>query len=309
MNSYNFFLYIILTFVWGSTWLAIQYQLGVVYPLWSVVYRFFLAAVLMLIFCFLTRKNMRFTLKQHGSMALQGFLLFALNYALFYLGSQYFISGIVSIIFASIIIMNLLNSRIFLKTSFVSRVVIGCLLGIVGLILVFNSQLTSSFFVHESYKQIFTGLILCLTATLSASFGNVVSVQNQQQKLPILQSSAIGMAYGAIFVAVLAIVMGKYPTFDWSIKYIGSLLYLSLAGTIVGFGAYLYLLSRIGPERVAYIFVLLPVVSLTLSTWLEGFHWTLSTMGGVILILIGNALVLSKIATPQKIELNEKILI
>lgn len=304
---FNGLLYLITTFIWGSTWLAIQYQLGSVDPLWSVAYRFFLAALCLFFYCFATSRSIRFDSKQHMGIALQGLLMFCLNYILFYLGSQYFISGLVSLIFASMIVMNIINSRIFLQTPLVKRILCGAVLGISGLVIVFGSQLSALHLAHLPAKQIFIGLALCLAATLSASLGNIVSVKNQRLKLPVLESSVWGMFYGAVFTALLAILSGRHPTFIWTFKYVGSLLYLSFAGTIIAFLAYLNLLRRIGPERAAYTFVLLPVISLSISTWIEGFQWNLPAFVGMILVLWGNYLVLTKTKSKSSITSNDLV--
>lgn len=304
MTLINYLLYTATALIWGSTWLAIQFQLGTVSPLWSVSYRFAMAALILLVFCVITGRKLRFTAEQHGAMALQGLLLFSLNYVLYYIGSQYFISGLVSIIFASIIIMNIINGRIFFKTPLVARVIVGAMLGLLGLVIVFGSQFELLDW-DQGGASLVWGAGICLSATLCASFGNMVSVRSQKLKLPVLQSNALGMAYGTVFVTLLAIGLGEQPTFDWSFKYVGSLFYLSFVGTVLAFGAYLNLLGRIGPERASYTFVLIPVVSLTLSTLFEGFQWTLSTVAGAVLVLIGNVLVLKK--KPLKNEVNTVI--
>ena len=72
----NLILFSISSLIWGSTWLAIKFQLGLVDPLISVVYRFFLASVILLLYCRITSLNLKFTLKEHMYMALLGIFLF-----------------------------------------------------------------------------------------------------------------------------------------------------------------------------------------------------------------------------------------
>ena len=64
--------------------------------------------------------------------------------------------------------------------------------------------------------------------------------------------------------------------------------------TVIGFWSYLTLVGRIGPERAAYATVLFPIIALALSTWFEDFEWTALAAGGVVLVLIGNAAILTK---------------
>ncbi|NIV70393.1 MAG: EamA family transporter, partial [Phycisphaerae bacterium] len=83
----KFALYFITVLIWGTTWLAIKFQLGVVAPELSVVYRFGLASILLTTYCLLRKVRLRFTHREHGLMALQGLLLFSSNYYLVYLAT------------------------------------------------------------------------------------------------------------------------------------------------------------------------------------------------------------------------------
>ena len=81
---------------------------------------------------------------------------------------------------------------------------------------------------------------------------------------------------------------------DTSTTYIGSLLFLALFASAIAFGCYLTLVGRIGPANAAYATVLFPIVALALSTWFEDYEWQNRALVGVGLILIGNAIVLSR---------------
>ena len=138
-------------------------------------------------------------------------------------------------------------------------------------------------------------MILSLVSVISASLGNILSARNQRNGLPVIQTNAFGMAYGALFMFVLAAVNGPSFTFDPSFSYVISLLYLALFGSVIAFSAYLTLLGRIGADRAAYVTVLFPVISLSLSTLFEGMTWDPPQLAGVVLVLVGNAIVLAKI--------------
>lgn len=288
----NYLLYTVTVLIWGSTWLAIHFQLGNVPPTWSVAYRFAIASAVLMIFCLVTGRNLHFSRREHAAMALQGALLFSLNYILYYFGSMYFVSGLVAIIFASIIIMNIINSRIFFGTPLVPKVIIGAVVGLLGLTLVFSSQWPQFHLQQQGISYLISGILICFLATLVASFGNMASLYNQRLKLPIIQSNAFGMMYGTIIMIIIALLFGHKLSFDSSFRYVSSLLYLAIVGTVLAFGAYLQLLGRIGPERASYAFVLLPIVALALSAGFEGFQWNSLTLGGIVLILLGNGLVL-----------------
>jgi drug/metabolite transporter (DMT)-like permease len=290
----NLLLYCASTLIWGSTWLAIQYQIGSVNPAWSVVYRFAIAAVLLIGFCLLKRYSLRFNPREHAVIALQGLLLFSINYILYYYGSAYFISGVIAVIFASIIIMNIINSRLIFGTPIVPRVIIGACIGLCGLAVIFWSEITGLDLSHLGYSYVFIGLAINLIATYLASLGNMISTYTQKRGLPVLQTNALGMAYGTVFSLLVAIIFQEPLRFDPTITYIASLFYLAIFGSIFAFGCYLKLLGRIGPERAAYTFVFIPIIAMSLSTIFEEFHWTLNTFIGTGLVLCGNILVLTK---------------
>ncbi len=287
---YNAFLYLITVLIWGSTWLAIKFQLGVVSPELSIAYRFGLAASILIIFSLVRRLPMRYSLKTHGFFALQGFLLFSLNYILVYLAEGYLTSGLVAIIFSLIIISNVIFGTIFLNNPIRSKVVIGALFGLGGLAFVFWPELSS----FDLSSQKVLGMGLAFISMISASLGNVVSARNQRHALPVIQTNAYGMLYGAVFMFLLAIFRGSQLEFDSSASYVIALFYLAIFGSVIAFGSYLTLLGRIGLDRAAYVTVLFPIIALLLSTWFEGLQWSLIQIVGVGLVLLGNAVVLSK---------------
>lgn len=287
---YNASLYLITVFIWGSTWLAIKFQLGDVSPELSIAYRFALAAFILLIFSLIRRLPLKFDLKTHGFFALQGLLLFSLNYILVYLAEGVLTSGLVAIIFSMIIILNIIFGALFLRNPIRPRVVLGGVLGLLGLALVFWPELSA--FDPTSQKVI--GISLSLVSTVSASLGNVVSARNQRQKLPIIQTNAFGMLYGALIMFVLAMIRGSQLQFDLSPEYLLSLLYLAIFGSVIAFGSYLTLLGRIGLDRAAYVTILFPIIALLLSTLFEDLTWGYPQLAGVALVLAGNVLVLNK---------------
>jgi drug/metabolite transporter (DMT)-like permease len=284
----NLLFYLLPTLIWGSTWLAITFQLGVVPPELSVAYRFSLAAVLLFLFTWSRKLTLRFDLRQHVFMALQGVLLFSLNYLLVYLAEQYLSSGMVAMVFSTIVIGNVIFGALFLKIKVKMRVLAGAMFGIAGISVVFYPELAG----FDLSVGNGLGLVFALGSVLSASLGNIVSAYNQRSGLPVIQTNAYGMAYGAVFMLLIVLINGTPLVFDVSAPYIRSLIYLALFGSMVAFGAYLTLLGRIGPDRAAYIMVIFPVIALGLSTVFEGMTWTPSQLLGVSLVLLGNLLVL-----------------
>ncbi len=286
----NILFYTMTILIWGSTWLAIKYQLGIVAPAFSIAYRFGLAALILLLWCLLTRRPMRFSFREHLFIALQGIMLFALNYFLFYLSELYITSGLAAVVFSTIVIMNLVNGRIFLGKQVEWGVLLGGGLGLFGLGLLFWPEMVAVNF----SGPILSGLMLSFGATYLASLGNILSARNQQQKLPIIQTNAYGMSYGALCMFLIAWLNGSPMIIETTPAYLFSLAYLALFGSVIAFGCYLTLIGRIGAGRAAYATLLFPIVALLLSTIWEGYSWTIPGVLGIGLILCGNYLALAR---------------
>lgn len=285
-------LYAATVLIWGSSWYAITLQLGHVHPVWSVAYRFALAAAMLLGFCLIARRRLRFSVRDHGALALQGLLLFSLNYVLFYFVIGRLTSGIVAVVFSTIVFMNMVNAALIFRAPVQARVLVGAVLGLTGIALVFWPELAA----FRATGSALASLALALLATWVASLGNMVAVRNHHRGLPVIETNTFGMAYGTVFTTLAALALGAEPGFEWSLPYVGSLVFLALFATVIAFGCYLSLLGRIGPDRAAYASVLFPVVALAISTYLEGYRWSAPALVGVTTVLLGNVLMLARSA-------------
>ena len=288
MLTHSITLYLATVLIWGSTFYAIKFQLGDVPEMWSIAYRFGLAALLLWFWCLWRKLPLTFSRRQHGWMALQGLFLFCLNYLLIYLATSNLTSGLIAVVFSSIVLMNILNGALFFGRPIEIKTLLGALLGILGIAFVFWPELAGL----ESNSSAFLGLVLSIAGTYIASLGNMLSSKNQQQHLPVVQSNVFGMSYGALMMAILAMVQGIMPVFDTSLSFNLSLLYLSLFGSVLAFGAYLTLVGRIGPAKAAYTMVLFPIVALGISTIFENYHWSWFALIGVCIVALGNLIIL-----------------
>lgn len=284
----NLVLYTATVLIWGSTWLAIKYQLGVVAPEVSVAWRFLLAAVVLGGFCLATGRPMRYGWRAHGAMALQGVLLFSVNYLLIYYATATVTTGLNAVVFSTVVVINIAGAAVLFRTRIDARTAAAAVLGLAGIALVFRPEIA----VAELAGGGLRGLAFAVAGTACAAAGMLTSAHNQRHGLPVLQTNAFGMAYGALLSCAVAAALGREFTVDPRMLYMGSLIYLSLIGSAVAFGCYLTLLGRIGPGRAAYATVLFPIVALALSTAFEGYRWSPEAVAGVALVLFGNLLVL-----------------
>ena len=172
----------------------------------------------------------------------------------------------------------------------------GGILGLNGICIVFWQDLAAF-----SATRGVIGLLIAIAGAYLVSVGNVVGTRNTKRGVPITQANAFGMGYGGLLTLLIYFVMGGKLTMDWSIGYLGPTLYLSIFGSIVAFGFYMLLISRIGAEYAAYVTLIAPIIALILSTMFEGYSWSTSAFVGVALVLAGNLIILTPPSTYRMI--------
>ncbi len=284
----NRFLYTVTVLVWGTTWIGIEYQLGTVAPEVSVFYRYVLAAAGLFAWCGWKGVNLKFTASAHVRFVLLGLLLFGLNYIVTYHAQQYITSALTAICFSTMLWMNMINARVFFGVRVGKKIVAGSMIGIVGIVILFLPQVETLSLTDATLY----GAALCVMGAFIASLGNMVSQGAQREGLPVIQSNAWGMMYGAIVTGAIAFGQGSTFNFDWSVSYVASLFYLAIFGSIIAFGAYLKLLGRIGAHKAGYAMVMFPVVALVVSFLFEGLEPGWNILGGITLVIIGNVVIL-----------------
>jgi drug/metabolite transporter (DMT)-like permease len=284
----NWALYSLTVVIWGSTWIGIKYQLGVIDPMASIAHRFMLAALLLGIFMLVRRQPMRLPLRDHPFLLLQGLCLFCTNFYFIYHAEMVLASGLVAVVFSTLMMFNVINGALFMGSKIHVGVVIGGLIGLAGMAAVFWPELDTLDLSDEN----FVALLYCLAGTASASFGNIIAARNRKYERPVLVTNIWAMGYGAAAMYVAAMLTGVPIAIDWQAPYIISLLYLSVFGSVIAFWAYLTLIGRIGADRAGYANVIFPLVALLISTVVENYQWTPLALSGIAIVVFGNWLVM-----------------
>lgn len=280
----NAFLYLSTVLIWGTTWIAITWQLGVVPAPVSIAYRFWIAAAVLMLLLIVMRKPVWPPRRAWRYLLAQGVALFCCNFLCFYFASRWVPSGLVAVVFSTAPLWNAVNGRLFLGRALQPQVVAGAMLGLGGIALLFLPQMAG----HWRDGSMLWGLGLALLGTLCFSTGNLLSSRMQALGLTPWLTNTWAMLIGATILGVASLVLGLPFALDTTPRYIGSLLYLAIPGSVFGFTAYLMLVGRMGPDRAAYCTVLFPIVALAVSTLFEGYRWTLPAFAGLGLVLAGN---------------------
>ena len=284
----NLHLFVACVAIWGSTWIAITFQLGRVAPEASVFYRFLLGAVLIFAYCFARRLPLRYSWRQHAWIASMGVFMFSVSYVFVYYAEEHVVSGLVAVGYSASPLLGMLGMRLFFGTPMTRKVALGSGLGIAGITLVFWPELARL----QGGGSPVLGAIFTALAVIVSTLGSMIAHRNQQARLPLWQSLAWGMLYGSLFSLAIALAGNKTLSFDVSPPYLLSLLYLTILGSIVAFAAYLTLLERIGAARAGYIGVMVPIVALVISAAFEGFRWHALTWLGIAVSVAGNVIIL-----------------
>lgn len=283
----NLFLYVLVVLIWGTTWIALKWQLGIVPIPLSIAYRFALASLLLFALLAWKRQLVRPRGDAVWLVAAQGVCLFCVNFVCFLKASGTIPSGLIAVVFSTSTLWNALLARVIHGRRIAPQVLGGGALGLSGLLLLFWPQIVG----HSGDMATLIGLAWALGGTWCFSSGNLLSSALQARGLKPAQTNAWGMAFGTLLLLAYCLISGTPFAFDTSLRYTGALLYLAIPGSVIGFTAYLTLVGRLGPERAAYSTVLFPIVALNVSAIFEDYHWSAMALAGLALVMLGNVLV------------------
>jgi drug/metabolite transporter (DMT)-like permease len=283
--------FITFTAIWGSTWIVIRGQLGIVPPQWSVTYRFLIAAVAMAAVA--TWKGQSLRLGRKGAIAaiFLGFTQFCVNFNAVYLAERHITSGVVATVFALLLIPSSLLAWGFLGQRPTARFAWSSAVAVAGIALLFAHELQEH---GASAQAIAAGIGLTLVGMMGASAANVMQARPEIRQFPLLSLIAWSMAAGAAIDGLVAFAMCGPPAFDSRPIYWAGLLYLSLAASVLTFSLYYPVVRKIGPAKAAYSSVIVPIIAMGFSTWLEHYRWTALAVAGAVLALGGMAGALSR---------------
>jgi len=275
--------FIAVVLIWSTSWIMIKFQLGDVNPSWSVAYRFAVGGSALMIWCLL--KGIPLHVPRHGWGFLMAFGLFqfVLNFNFVYRAELYIPSGLLAVAFALLMVPNAILARIWLGTRVSRRFLVGSALGIAGVFMLFAQQLS----LPDARDAALIGLGLTAAGVMSASVANVMQATAKARSLPPLAGLGWAMLMGAAMNAVIAFTVAGPPQWDARPEYLAGLLALGLLASAVAFALYFDLIRTIGPAEAAWTGVPIPIVAMLISTFVEGWVWTLLSLGGSTLALIG----------------------
>ncbi len=283
--------FVIFTAIWGSTWIVIRSQLGTVPPQWSVTYRFVIAAVAMATVARWSRQSLNVGRQGFLAAVFLGFTQFCINFNAVYLAERHITSGVVATVFALLLIPASLMGWALLGHRPTRRFAWSSLVAVGGIVLLFLHEAREH---PADSRQIAVGIGLTLVGMLGAAIANVVQARPEIRRFPLFAMLAWSMGAGAIIDGVIAFAMTGPPVFDPRPTYWLGVLYLALFASVLTFSLYYPVVRRIGPAKASYSSVIVPIIAMGFSTWLENYRWTGLTVAGALLALGGMAAALRR---------------
>jgi drug/metabolite transporter (DMT)-like permease len=273
----------IIYFVWGSTFLAIRVGVHEVPPFLFAAMRFLVAGVVLYGWT-IARGERSPNRRQWLSVLLLALLIFVLDYGLLFWAEQRVPSGIAAVMMAMIPVFMALSEIIFLRTQRLTlRLSLALLIGICGVVVLMIRSLNLGGAPIDS-----TGAAALIIGSLSWAIASVLS-----RKLPLppskVMSSGAQMLAGGVLLTLISVALGEFHNFRPStVSHAAwfSLVYLIIAGSIIGFTAYVWLIHHESPTKVGTYAYVNPVVAVVLGYFLGGETLGLRTILGTLFVLI-----------------------
>src|SRR5579883_3230426 len=278
----------IIYFVWGSTFLAIRIGVHEVPPLLLAAMRF-LVAGLVLYGWTLARGERSPSWRQWVSASILAILIFLIDYGLLFWAEQRVPSGVAAVMMATIPVFMALSEIIFLRTQKLTvRLSVALLIGLGGVVVLVSRSLNLGGAPIDRM-----GAVALLIASMSWSVSSSVA-----RKVPLppskVMSSGAQMLAGGVFLAIAAAARGEFRGFHPASVSRGAwiaLAYLIVAGSIVGFTAYVWLIHHESPTKVGTYAYVNPVVAVVLGYFFGGEALGMRTILGTACVLVSVALI------------------
>lgn len=287
----------IATIIWGTTWIVIRDELGLVPPTWSIAYRFAVGASAMFGYAAITKAPLRIGWQGQLFAAVLGFAQFVLNFNFIYRAEGYITSGLVAVLFALLLVPNAVFGRVFLGQPLSGRFLAGSLVAVMGVGMLIAQELRVD---SATMSATVIGVVLTLAGIVSASAANIMQGTVQGKALPMASTLAWSMTWGAGMNAAIALVTTGAPVIALTLPYIGGILYLGVFASAVTFSCFFNVIREVGPARAAYSGVLTPMIAMVISTMFEDYHWSWLAAAGGGVALAGLLIALSAHRPVQK---------
>lgn len=282
-----YFIYTVLSLIWGSTWLVIKIGLEDSPPLWSSGLRFAIAGGLIFIYNRIRRIQYPGKFSEIIKIAFPGFFMYGLSYMFVYLAEVYVSSSLTAFLFSSFPFFVAGFSLFMLKDERLGLIGwAGLMIGFAGIFFVLFDSLAQSAFVT-------VGVILAVLGAVAAAYGTTY-IRAKLREYPISLMVEIQMLAGVLLIFVLALIFEPIGSFKITTRSVSALLYLAVFGSFFAFLGYYWLLKRIEAVKVAQVAFINPFVAFALGYLVRYETFNFFTIIGSMLIIVGVIMVVRK---------------
>lgn len=280
----------IIYFVWGTTYLAIRVGVHEFPPFLLAAMRFSIAGVVL--YGWMIAKGERSpTARQWMGTSVIAILIFVLDYGLLFWAEQRVPSGVAAVMMATIPVFIALSEIVLLRTQkLTARLTLALLIGIGGVAVLVSRSL------HLAGAAIDRrGALALIVASISWSLGSVLTRKVSLPPSKVMSSGAQMLAGGTL-LGVTSVALGEFRGFNpWTVSRGAwlALLYLIVAGSIIGFTAYVWLIHHESPTKVGTYAYVNPVVAVLVGYFLGGETLGLRTILGTLFVLTSVVLITS----------------
>ncbi|HSE96708.1 MAG TPA: EamA family transporter, partial [Blastocatellia bacterium] len=293
-NAMPVIVWIVLSCIWGSTWLFIKLGLEDLPPLSFAGIRFIIAVIVLGAIMAVRRSPLPRRASDWGLIALTGVVAFSINYGLLFWGEQYISSGLAALLQATIPLFGLAIAHRFLPAERMTVAkVAGVLLGLVGVGVIFSNQLAVG-----SGLAIW-GSAAIVVGAFAVAFANVL-IKSRGGHFDPAVLAAGQMFFGLIPLMAIGLIKEGNPLkFRWTTMAVVSLFYLALVGSSLAFMLYYWLVRHMAVTNTMLISLVTPVIAVLLGmvTIGEQLSWRIVTGG--LCILAGIGMILLRRAVPS----------
>jgi drug/metabolite transporter (DMT)-like permease len=270
--------WLLLCFVWGTTWIFIKLGLNDLPPVSFAALRFSVACLILLPILAAQKIGLPRGRKIWTVIFITGFLQFFFNYGLLFWGEQYISSGLAAVLQATIPAFGLVLARVYVGEAITGLKIFSILLGLAGVAVIFREQL------ELNGRMAFLGSLAVVVGAFAAAYASVLTKAKGQSQHPA------SLVFWQMFIGHIPLWLvglateGNPLQFNWTQNAVVCVLYLAVMGSIVAFWLYYWLLTKIDVTKAMMIAFVTPLIAVFVGSFFGEKLYLQTLLGGVLIL-------------------------
>jgi drug/metabolite transporter (DMT)-like permease len=292
------FVFILLSIIWGTTWLAIKVTIEAIPPFMGAAMRFIVAVIFLFLYAQFKGTSLKLTKSDLKPLFISAILLYFFDYGLIYWGEQYLSAGVTAIFFATYpLFVGIFANFVFKNELFNRYKFVGVIIGFSGVLIIFYEQLFKTNFNFLVTVAVIAIIISAVSAALST-----IIVKKHLHHVNAVPLSLHQMVWGVLSLLAMSILSGEVDNITITFRGMAAVVYLGLFGSALAFVMFYWLLKKVSAITISFIIYITPVVALIADWLFFGERIALRTVIGMLLIFSGIAISQRNKRAPKKIS-------